>query len=52
MLRAARIADLVDGQSTSSDAKSSKPDPDIVEAAVTRSRFGRDEFAMLPKTPF
>ncbi len=52
LLSAARIADLVDAQSTSSDAAASKPDPDIVKAAVTRSKLGRLELAMLGDTPY
>lgn len=52
LLRAARIDDLVEGESTSSDAKSSKPDPDIVEAAIARAGLDRAELVMLGDTPY
>jgi HAD superfamily hydrolase (TIGR01549 family) len=52
LLRAAHIDDLVEGESTSSDAKSSKPDPDIVEAAIARAGLGRNELVMLGDTPY
>jgi HAD superfamily hydrolase (TIGR01509 family) len=52
LLHAARIDDLVEDESTSSDAKSSKPDPDIVEAAIARSGLDRSELAMLGDTPY
>ena len=52
LLRAARIEDLIDSQSTSSDAKSSKPSPDIVEAAIARSGLTREQLLMLGDTPY
>ncbi|HEY3821866.1 MAG TPA: HAD family hydrolase [Polyangiaceae bacterium] len=52
LLRAARIEDLVDAASTSSDAAASKPDPDIVQAAIRRSRLKREELVMLGDTPY
>jgi HAD superfamily hydrolase (TIGR01509 family) len=52
LLRAAGIADLIDAQSTSSDAEASKPDPDIVEAAIARSKHAPEELVMLGDTPY
>jgi len=52
LLHAARIDDLIESESTSSDAKSSKPDPDIVEAAIARSRLDRGDLAMAGDTPY
>jgi HAD superfamily hydrolase (TIGR01509 family) len=52
LLRAASIEDLIDTQSTASDAKNSKPSPDIVEAAIERSRVPREELLMLGDTPY
>ncbi len=52
LLRAARIDDLIDAKATSSDAGSSKPDPEIVEAAIARSGLPRDALVMLGDTPY
>jgi HAD superfamily hydrolase (TIGR01509 family) len=52
LLRAARIDDLIDAQATSSDASGSKPDPDIVQAAIARSNLDRDSLVMLGDTPY
>ncbi len=52
LLRATGIEDLIDEQSTSSDAKESKPSPDIVEAAIARSKLPRAELMMLGDTPY
>jgi HAD superfamily hydrolase (TIGR01549 family) len=52
LLRAARIDDLIEAEATSSDAEASKPDPDIVEAAVARVGLPREELAMLGDTPY
>ena len=52
LLEAAGVADLIDGATSSSDAEDSKPDPDIVEAAVRKSRLGPDELIMLGDTPY
>jgi HAD superfamily hydrolase (TIGR01509 family) len=52
LLHAARIDDLIDTQSTSGDAKASKPDPDIVQVAIARSNLARDELVMLGDTPY
>ncbi len=52
LLRAAKIEDLIDAQSTASDAKNSKPSPDIVEAAIARSQLPREELLMLGDSPY
>jgi phosphoglycolate phosphatase-like HAD superfamily hydrolase len=52
LLRATGVEDLIDAQSTSSDARKSKPAPDIVEAAIARSQLPRAELMMLGDTPY
>ena len=52
LLRAAGVEDLIDEATTSSDAKASKPEPDIVEAAVERSGLRKDELVMIGDTPY
>jgi phosphoglycolate phosphatase-like HAD superfamily hydrolase len=52
LLHAARIEDLVDAETTSSDAAASKPDSDIVQAAIARSRLGPRDLVMIGDTPY
>ena len=54
LLRAAGIGDLIEShhRATSSDAKSSKPEPDIIEAAIARSELPREALVMLGDTPY
>ena len=52
LLEVAEAADLIQERKTSSDAKDSKPDPDIVEAAVQASGFDPSELVMLGDTPY
>jgi phosphoglycolate phosphatase-like HAD superfamily hydrolase len=52
LLEAAGVADLMEARASSSDAKESKPDPDIVEAAVRRSKLRPDDLVMLGDTPY
>ena len=43
---------LIDDQTSSSDAKRSKPDPDIVRVAVDKAGVGPERCAMLGDTPY
>jgi len=52
LLAAAGVSDLIEHQTSSDDAENSKPDPDIVVAAVKQSGFGADEVVMLGDTPY
>ena len=52
LLQAADVADLMDVTTSSGDADESKPDPDIVLAAVRKSRLKPDELIMLGDTPY
>ncbi len=52
LLKAAQVDDLLDQATTSSDAESSKPAPDIVEAALKKLNMQPDEVVMLGDTPY
>ena len=52
LLKQADVADLVDHTTTADDAKESKPDPDIVEAALKKSKLDAGEVLMLGDTPY
>ena len=52
LLHAARIDDLIERETSSGDAEASKPDPEIVEAAIRKSHFDRRELVMLGDTPY
>ena len=52
LLKQAGVEDLVQDAASSSDAESSKPDPDIVEAALRKARLDADEVLMLGDTPY
>ncbi len=52
LLEIAGIADLVQARSSSKDAKRSKPDPDIVVAALTRSGADPSQAIMVGDTPY
>jgi HAD superfamily hydrolase (TIGR01509 family) len=52
LMEAAGVADLMEETTSSSDAEHSKPDPDIVQAAVRKSGLDPDELIMLGDTPY
>jgi HAD superfamily hydrolase (TIGR01509 family) len=52
LLEIAGIADLVQARASSKDAKRSKPDPDIVVAALTRSGADPSQAIMVGDTPY
>jgi HAD superfamily hydrolase (TIGR01509 family) len=52
LLKAADVADLMQKRATASDAKRSKPDPDIVHAAVEESDISPNALVMLGDTPY
>jgi HAD superfamily hydrolase (TIGR01509 family) len=51
LLRQAGVADLIE-RATSSDDGASKPDPDIVGAALAEGRLAPDEAVMIGDTPY
>jgi phosphoglycolate phosphatase-like HAD superfamily hydrolase len=52
LLQAADVNDLMEERATSSDAKHSKPDPDIVEAAIEQSGIDKGDLVMIGDTPY
>lgn len=54
LLQAAQVDDILnkDEATTSSDAKSSKPAPDIVEAALDKMGMKNNQVIMLGDTPY
>lgn len=52
LLKTAGVDDLVDAATSSSDAKESKPEPDIVAAALEAGRVEADAAVMIGDTPY
>jgi HAD superfamily hydrolase (TIGR01509 family) len=52
LLKAAQVEDLMEERATASDAKRSKPDPDIVHAAIEESGVPASELLMIGDTPY
>ena len=52
LLKAADVNDLMEEKATASDAKRSKPDPDIVDAAVEESGVANVDLIMIGDTPY
>ena len=52
LLEIADVADLIAAKASSSEAKRSKPDPDIVQAALQRSGAPAEQAIMLGDTPY
>lgn len=52
LLEQAGLEELVDRKTSSSDADRSKPDPDIIRAALERGKLRPDEALMLGDTPY
>jgi HAD superfamily hydrolase (TIGR01509 family) len=52
LVRIAGVEGVVDDQTTSDDASRSKPDPDIIVAALAKARVAPGEAIMLGDTPY
>jgi HAD superfamily hydrolase (TIGR01509 family) len=52
LLKAAQVEDLMEEKATASDARRSKPDPDIVEAAIEESGIPARQLVMIGDTPY
>jgi HAD superfamily hydrolase (TIGR01509 family) len=52
LLDAAGVRDLIEDATSSSDAEASKPDPDIVEAALEKAGVPTEQVVMLADTPY
>lgn len=52
LLKAAKVDDLLSEATTKDDAEASKPEPDIVEAAVNQLQIDPSQAVMLADTPY
>ncbi len=52
LLRQAGVDDLIHEATSSGDVESSKPDPDVIGAAIKKSKLKPDELVMLGDTPY
>ncbi len=52
LLEVARVTDLIPTRTSSDDADRSKPDPDIVTAAIKRAGCPKDRTVMVGDTPY
>jgi phosphoglycolate phosphatase-like HAD superfamily hydrolase len=52
LLKQAGLADLIEVAATSDDAEKSKPDADIVQAALAKAGIGAHQAIMLGDTPY
>ncbi len=52
LLEQAGVADLIEAATSSDDAERSKPDPDIVAAALRRGRLAAQDVVMIGDTPY
>ncbi len=52
LLKVAHVADLFDAEASKKDARHSKPDPDIIEAAVGKSGLRPEQLVMIGDTPY
>jgi len=52
LLKAAGVVDLIDDKTSSSDVQESKPDPDVVQAALDKSGCPAHQVLMLGDTPY
>jgi phosphoglycolate phosphatase-like HAD superfamily hydrolase len=52
LLKQADVADLVQGGTSASDVENSKPDPDVIRAALPIAGAGPDQVIMIGDTPY
>ncbi|MEX2284585.1 MAG: HAD family hydrolase, partial [Gemmatimonadota bacterium] len=52
LLKKAGVADLITRKTSADDAEASKPDPDIIEAALSKAGCAPSEAVMLGDTPY
>ena len=52
LLRQARIDDLIHDATSSGDVENSKPDPDVIGAAIKKSKLKSGELLMVGDTPY
>ena len=51
-VEAAGVEDLIEKSTGAGDAEATKPDPDLVHAAIERSRLPPEALVMLGDTPY
>jgi HAD superfamily hydrolase (TIGR01509 family) len=52
LLKQAEIEDLIQGSTSASEVEESKPDPDVVQAALDDAGFPAEEVVMIGDTPY
>jgi HAD superfamily hydrolase (TIGR01549 family) len=52
LIEAAAIGDLIDSATSASDVDESKPDPDVIEAALEKLGLAPDQVMMIGDTPY
>lgn len=52
LLDQAGVRDLIHGATSSEDVEASKPDPDVIGAALRKGRLSADEVVMIGDTPY
>jgi HAD superfamily hydrolase (TIGR01509 family) len=52
LMKQAGIEDLIHDATSSGDVENSKPDPDVIGAAIKKSKLHREELVMLGDTPY
>lgn len=52
LLEQARVLDLIEDSTSKDDAEESKPDPDIILAALRHAKLSRDRVVMVGDTPY
>lgn len=52
LLRAGKLEDLLEAKTSADDAEHSKPDPDIIHAALSLGKLRNDEAVLLGDTPY
>ena len=52
LLEIANVVDLIDTKTSADDAENSKPDPDIIQAALKRLKLKADDVLMVGDTPY
>jgi HAD superfamily hydrolase (TIGR01509 family) len=52
LLKVVQVEDLIDEETTSSDAEASKPEPDIIRVALEKVGLKSDEVVLLGDTPY
>ncbi|MBD2102915.1 HAD family hydrolase [Leptolyngbya sp. FACHB-261] len=52
LLKLAQVDEFIESETSSKDAKNSKPDPDLIQAALEKIGYHSDQVVMLGDTPY